>query len=179
MKYFIGFLLKGEVSDWHIKTAKEISDKFNTWKIYEKIPPHITIFYPEGVEDITKIKNYIKEWTQKNKVSGNFYISGFDRFEDRVVFAKMEADKSVTKSIENLREGIRNIETIKDESFPDWHPHSTLANKLSSEDINKIWEYTDRLEKPNFIVPFDNITIFKYGGDQKWFVDECFELSRF
>lgn len=177
MKYFIGYLLQGEVAEWHINTTKKIADKFNTWKIYEKLPSHVTIFYPEGVEDITGIRNYIKDWIVKNKVSGNFYISGFDHFDDKVVFAKIGADESVIKTVENLREGIRNISGITNESFPIWHPHCTLANKLKPEEINSIWEYVSELDKPNFTIPFNNITIFKFVGDQKWVVDEYFELA--
>ena len=140
MKYFIGYLMQGEAAEWHLNTAKKISDEFNTWKIYEKIPPHITIFYPEGVEDITTIRNYIKNWRGKNKVTGNFYISDFDHFDDKVVFAKIDADEAVIKEVNSLREGIRNISDIKNESYPNWHPHSTLANKLNPEKISEIWE---------------------------------------
>ncbi len=176
MKYFIGYLISGEVGEWHIGTAKKISDEFNTWKIYEKLPPHITIFYPEGVEDISGIRDFIKNWVQKSKASGNFYISDFDRFDDRVVFAKIDADKSVVNAVEDLREDLKNMTGIT-EDFPNWHPHATLAYKLSPEEINKIWAYTDKLDKPNFVLPFNNITIFRYEGDKKWVVDESFVLS--
>ena len=178
MRYFIGYLIKGEAAEWHEKIAKQISDKFNTWKIYEKIPPHITIFYPEGVEDITDIRNFIENWVENNRVSGNLYINGFDYFGDKVVFAKIEADEMVFRSVESLREGIRNIAHIENESFPNWHPHSTLINKISPEEINKVWEYTSLLNKPNFALPFDNVTIFRYTDDKKWVVDESFELRK-
>ena len=178
MRYFIGYLLQGTVGEWHTNTAKEIADKFNTWKIYEKLPPHLTICYPEDLSniDITDIRNYLKDWIQNNKISGNFYISGFNRFEDRVVFAKVESDNSVCEVVKDLRQGIRNISNIPNESFPEWHPHATLANKLTSKEINEIWEYTKLLDRPNFVVPFNNLTIFKYLGDREWVVDEYFEL---
>jgi 2'-5' RNA ligase len=179
MKYFIGYLISDEASEWHINITKKISEEFNTWKIYEKIPPHITIFYPEGVEDITDIRNYIKDWAEKNKITGNFYINGFDHFDDKVVFAKIDADESVIKTVNNLREGIRTISNIKNEAFPNWHPHSTLINKISPEEINKVLKYAYELDKPSFRLPFNNITIFKYTDDQKWVVEETFELSQF
>lgn len=55
------------------------------------------------------------------------------------------------------------------EEFPDWHPHATLANKLTAQEINKIWDYALTLEKPNFSLQFDNVTIFRYGAEQNWF----------
>lgn len=179
MKYFIGYLIKGEAAEWQVNTAKKISEEFNTWKIYEKIPPHITVFYLEGVEDISGIRSYIKEWVKKNKIPGNFCISGFDHFDDRVIFAKIDADEFVKKSIENLRADFKNLVNIKNESFPNWHPHSTLANQLNSDEINRIWKFVNKLEKPNFTIPFNNVTIFRYEDDQKWVVDELFELSQF
>ncbi|MBX4189379.1 2'-5' RNA ligase family protein [Candidatus Parcubacteria bacterium] len=178
MKYFIGHLISGKAAEWHTNTAKKISEKFNTWKIYEKIPPHITIFYPEGVEDINAIRNYIQDWTRKNKALGSFRLSEFDRFDDRVVFAKVEADESAIKAIEDLRKGLQDMTGIT-EDFPNWHPHATLAYKLSPEEINKIWEYTNELDKPNFTLLLNNITIFRYAEDQKWVVDESFLLPQF
>ncbi len=177
MKYFVGYLIQGEVAEWHTNITKKISEKFNTWKVYEKIPPHITIFYPEGVEDISPIRNHIKDWTQKNKAPGNFYLSGLGHFRDRVVFAKVDSDESAIKAIEDLRKDLKNMTGIT-EDYPHWHPHVTLANKLTRQEINKIWEYVNQLDRPNFALPFNNITIFRYVGDQKWVVDESFALSQ-
>ena len=140
MKYFIGFLLQGEVSEWHSATAKKISDEFNTWKIYEKLPPHITIFYPEGVEDITDTRNYIAEWVKNNKIPGNIHVSGFDRFDDRVVFAKTDVDEAVGKVVEDLRKNIKVVSGVTKEDFPIWHPHATLAYQLTPVEIENIWE---------------------------------------
>jgi 2'-5' RNA ligase len=177
MKYFIGYLLQGEVAEWHANTARKIADKFNTWKIYEKLPPHITIFYPEGVEDITEVRNYIAGWVKNNKIPGNLYVSGFDRFEDRVIFAKIDADDSVNKAVEDLRTNIKNVSGVTEEDFPIWHPHATLAYKLTPMEIENIWDFTLSLDKPNFTIPFDNVTIFKFIGDKKWVVEESFKIN--
>ncbi len=178
MKYFIGYLISDKAAEWHSNTAKKISEEFNTWKVYEKIPPHITIFYPEGVEDISAIRNYIQKWTEKHKISGSFRMSEFDHFDDRVVFAKVEADESTIKLVEDLRKGLKDMTGIA-EDFPTWHPHATLAYKLSPKEIHKIWEYTNQFDKPNFTLPLDNITIFRYEGDLKWVVDESFALTQY
>ncbi len=177
MKYFIGFLLQGEAAEWHINTAKKIADKFNTWKIYDKLPPHVTIFYPKGVENITDIRNYIADWVKNNKSPGNLYMSGFDRFDERVVFAKIDVDESVNKVIEDLRANIKTVCGAVAEEFPTWHPHATLANKLTPIEIENIWSYTNSLDKPNFTIPFDSVSIFRFVGDKKWVVEESFKLT--
>lgn len=32
------------------------------------------------------------------------------------------------------------------------------------------------LEKPDFTIPFDNVTIFEYAGDREWKILESFAL---
>jgi len=177
MKYFVGYLIKGKAEEWHIKTAKDIANKFNTWKIYEKLPPHITIFYLGGVEDVSDIRNFLKNWAKITPVLGNFYLNGFDRFDDKVVFAKIDADEEILQKVEDLRKEIKRISEITNEDFPVWHPHATLANKVTPQEINDIWNYVSKLEKPDFTLPFDNVAIFKFVGDQKWEVDELFQLG--
>jgi 2'-5' RNA ligase len=176
MKYFVGYLIRGAAAQWHIDTAKEISEKFNTWKIHQKIPPHLTIFYLDELENIDPVRNFLKEWSATAHVVGNFHLNGFDRFDDKVVFAKVEADNSIFSIVKNLRKEIKDITGITKEEFSHWHPHATLANRLPSEEIEKIWKYTMNLEKPDFTIPFDNVTIFEYAGDREWKILESFAL---
>ncbi|MDP2642158.1 MAG: hypothetical protein Q8P21_02620, partial [bacterium] len=63
MEYFIGYELQGDAAEWHIRVAREIFEKFNNYKIHDKIPPHITIFRPFNTEDIGSIKSLLLEWT--------------------------------------------------------------------------------------------------------------------
>lgn len=177
MRYFIGYLIEGEAAAWHVNVAKNISDRFNTWKIYEKLPPHITIFYPFSTENIEPVENLLKEWTQSKKVPENFIISDFDHFEDKVVFAKVGIEQSVGWTVEELRRSLKLISGMPSEDFPIWHPHATLANRQSPEKINQIWGYVLTLKKPNFIIPFDNITIFRFEGDRKWVIEKIFKFN--
>ncbi|HEY4505325.1 MAG TPA: 2'-5' RNA ligase family protein [Candidatus Paceibacterota bacterium] len=177
MKYFIGYLIQGEAAKWHSSLAKSISEKFNTWKIYEKLPPHITIFYLSDIEDVEPTRSFLKNWISDKKVSGNFTISDFDRFDDKVVFARTEPDSSVRTTAEELIRKIKEIPGMTQENFPFWHPHATLMNRVSEEEIKMIWDYVATVERPNFVIPFDNVTIFRFEGDMKWGVDESFKFK--
>jgi len=177
MNYFIGYLISGEVSTWHINLTKDISDKFSTWKIYEKLPPHVTIFYPFSTNNIENIRNLLKDKTQDKIIPGNFEMSDFGHFDDKVVFAKVEADQHSREIVEELRKSLKEIPEMPKNEFPDWHPHATLANRLSSQEINQIWDYVLTLEKPSFTLQFDNVTIFRFEGDRKWVVEESFKFD--
>lgn len=175
---FIGYLITGEAADWHISLSKNISEKFNTWKIYEKIPPHITIFQPFDTKDINFIKNFLRNWVKNKGVQGNFVLFDFDRFDDRVIFAKVDADKEIKEAVEELRKEIKKIPNMPEGDFPVWHPHATLINRLPPPEIEKIWNYLKEVEKPNFTLPFDNVTLFKFVGDRKWGIEESFKINQ-
>lgn len=178
MKYFIGYLIEGEAATWHINVVKNISEKFSTWKLHEKLPPHITIFYPFDAEDIKPVVNLLGNWTQNKKVPGNFSLSGFGHFDDKVVFAKAETDQSVKDIVKELQGILKELPKMPEEAFPIWHPHATLANLLSPQEINEIWDYVLTLEKPNFILPFDNVIIFsRFESDGKWVAEESFRFK--
>lgn len=177
MKYFIGYLIEGKASEWYLSIAKDISEKFNTWKLYEKLPAHVTVFYPFETDDVESVGNFIKKWTQNENIPGDLTISKFDYFVDRVVFAKVDPDKLVIDVVEELRGVLEKIPGMPKDDFPIWHPHVTLANHLTPEEIKKIWDYVQMLEKPDFILPFNNITIFRFEGDRKWVVQESFKFK--
>jgi 2'-5' RNA ligase len=177
MKYFVGYLISGEAAEWHINLAKSISEKFGTWKIYEKLPPHVTIFYLSELEDLTPVRELLQNWTKEKTTPGNLVISDFDRFDDRVVFAKVEPDNEARDMAEELIRKLKEIPGMTQEDFPVWHPHATLAYKLTPPEINQIWEYVQTIPKPNFSIPFDNVTIFRFEGDMKWVAEESFNLS--
>lgn len=177
MKYFIGYLIQGDVARWHVQTAKDISEKFNTWKIHEKIPPHITIFRPFDVEDISSIKDLLSEWTAGSTAS-RFSLIDFGHFDKRVIFAKVITSEPVIGAVSSLQKKIEvaNINPAKD--YPsDWHPHATLANHIDSSVFKEIWSYILTLPKPNLSLPFDNLTIFYSTGNRGWEVGDYFPIK--
>lgn len=176
MRYFIGFAIQEEAGKWHTALAKDISEKFDTWKIHEYIPSHITLYRPFNMDDVSPIKDLLRAWIQKYSVSGTLTLSGFDRFADRVVFAAVDMEKSTEDAIADIRQKIMAV--LPKEDFPNFVPHATLAdNDVSPEKIEKIWEYVNTLPKPHFVVPFDNITLFRKEGEKGWVVDEVFPVN--
>lgn len=176
-KYFVGYLIQGEAAAWHERIAKEISDAFGTWKIFEKIPPHVTIYRPFETEDIQPVLDVLENWSKNQKPNSSFMMSGFDRFGDAVVFAKIEINPIIEKSLLDLKQNLKGIPNMPPEDYSTWHPHATMAYGLAPEEINKIWDYVAMLEKPKFVLPFDNIALFASLGDKKWKVEKLFKIE--
>lgn len=174
MRYFIGYLIQGEAGEWHRACAKDISEKFNTEKIGERIPPHITFVPPFDAEDISLIKDMLHEWIANRPVYGEFTLSGFGWFDDRTVFAAIEADKLVTDAVYELQTILRALPGMSAENQYPWRPHATLANHVRPSDTSAVREYVRALPAPHFVLLFDNATLFRRDEGGVWRVDEIF-----
>jgi len=178
MRYFIGYLIQGEAGEWHYTLAKEISEKSNTWKIYKKIPPHITVFRPFDAADVSPVKNLLREWTAGRLIPGDFTLSGFGCFEDEVVFAVVNTERPVLNTVIDLQKKLHALPGMPPSEYKEWHPHATLANHFESSQFFKIWQYVSALPKPHFVLPFDDVTLFYYDESKTWRVDEMFHLKK-
>ena len=177
MRYFIGFLIKGEAAEWHNALTKGISEKFGTWKLHEHVPPHVTVYRPFDTGDIEPVKNLLEQWAADTDIRGNISLKGYGRFGNKVVFAKVETDAAIRECLEKLRGEIGALPHIPPEDFPEWHPHATLAHRLSPQEIIRIWEHVSLLPEPDFTLPFDNVTLFRHEGD-RWVIEESFYLVK-
>lgn len=175
MKYFIGHLIGGEFAVWHTTITNNIAKKFDTWKISDVCLSHITIFSEFETENIDVVSHTIQTLILDARV-GQYSVTAFDHFDDRAVFAKIEPNIEVTSLVQELKERLEQIPDIPKDKHLVWKPHATMAFRLPPEDITKIWNYVITLQKPDFIVPFDNITIFKFNN-LKWVVEKTFKIE--
>ena len=170
MKFFIGYLIEGEAAVWHNDLARDISEKFNIWNIADTRPPHITIFRPFETESIETILGLLEDWTAGHPLLGKLAISNFGNFDDKVVFADVAVDGDVMNAISDLRAGLHGVPGMPSENHPEWRPHATLAYQVEPAKIKAIRDYVSKLDKPNFNLAFDNVTIFRSEDDRKWSV---------
>lgn len=177
MKYFIGHLLEGEAAVWHNTLAQDISKKFNIWKIWEKGPSHVTIFYPFETENIESVTRVLEDWMTTVGTFPKFLISGFGFFQDKAVFVKTEFVPEFVAMIEKLRSHLWKMPGMPQDDFFVWRPHATLAYKISPEELGRVWEYVQTLPKPHFIIPFSNITIFKFEDQKRWVPEKIFKIN--
>jgi 2'-5' RNA ligase len=174
--YFVGYMLEGEAAAWHSEVAQAISHQFGTWKVHERVAPHLTIFYPFDSEDIQSISTFLEEWSNR-ELLGSMQMRDFGQFEDVAVFAKVEAPPTIDTVVKELQSELLKIAGIPRRGFRDWNPHATLAHRVPKETLKQIWEFVQTLPKPDFTLPFDNLTLFKHEGERAWSIEHIFRLS--
>lgn len=174
MQYFVGHLIEGEAGTWHATITNDIAEKFDTWRIQDICPSHITLFSTFEAENSKVVEDVINAVLSDAHV-GNYSIFEFDHFEDRAVFAKIRPDANVISLVQKLRGSLEQIPDIPEDKHPYWEPHATLAFRLPPEEITKIWNYVLTLKKPDFTASFDNIAIFRFENE-KWIVEKVFRI---
>lgn len=178
MQYFIGYLIRGEAADWHNGLAKEISGKFGTRKIYKRVPLHITLYRPFDTEDVTPIEKLSQRWSESYPAADTLTLSGFGRFDYRVLFVAVNAARSVIDKVAELQQDMSALSHVPFPDYPGgWHPHVTLMNEEDEEKVREAWDYLLTLPMPDITLPFDNVTLFRFHGSGVWKVDSLYALK--
>ena len=168
MQYFLGLHITGDAGAYLHELTKSISEHFGTWALHERVPPHITLFRPFDADDaqLQSVIETVQQWLAAQPMHG-FTISGFDRFDDKVVFADVQADPALVSRVEHLQRRLERLPQMPDER-PHWHPHASIARLLPPEQIERIWEYVTQLEDFAFTVPLENVTVFHHPEQGRW-----------
>lgn len=168
MRYFIAYVIEGEAGAWHQALAKEIVERFDTWKIHEKVPPHVTLFRPFKCDDIAPVEALLGEWAASRTAPGNFLMADYGTFNDKVIFVEAQADEKVRTTVMDLRGKLAALSLVPLEEYP-WYPHATLAHRVPDETIRSIHYFVRTKSKPAFMVPFDNVSLLRFDEKAgKW-----------
>ena len=162
MEYVVVYLIRGKEEKYHQKLVKEVGPKFGeTYMIENPLPSHITLKYSMNLNSPKELEKVLKLFAEKHK-SSKIKIDGFGNFKKFVIFLKIKLSKSSIKLQKELLKEVKKIKGVKMHDFDvKWKPHATIAYGNTKKSFDNIWNYLKTLEKPNFELKFDNITILR------------------
>jgi len=162
MKYVLVYLIRGKVEKYHQKLVKEVGPKFGErYMVENPLPSHITLKSPFELENSKELETTIKRFIRKHK-STKIKVNDFGNFKRFVTFLKTNISKQGFKIQKELLKEVVKIKGVELHKFDiNWKPHATISYGNTKESFNKIWKYIKTLEKPNFQLEFDNITILR------------------
>ncbi|MBE6087185.1 MAG: 2'-5' RNA ligase family protein [Clostridium beijerinckii] len=175
MRYVIVSVVHGEAGDFNNNLRKELFRNFKAKS--SKLPAHFTIKAPFEYDDgITDLNNVLDEFVKVEKAEP-FTIDGYDHFNDRVIFMKVNMSKEAKEVHDRLIDKMNEIPYVnfdkkdgKNKTF-----HVTLASKNLKFIYDKVWDYINRYNC-EFKCSFDNITIYKWE-EGTWKLYKEFRLS--
>jgi len=161
MRYVIVCVVKGAVGDFNNNLRKELLKNLNAKS--SKLPAHFTINAPfEHKGEINELNDVLEKFT-KNVKAEPFTIEGYDHFDDRVVYMKVNMSQEAKAVHDKLIDNMSTIAYINFEEKDGKNKifHVTLASKKLKFLYNKVWNYVQQYPC-EFQCFFDNVTIYRW-----------------
>lgn len=177
MKYYVGYLVKGEVADYYREITSDLSKRFGIKNLSDTKPPHLTFKAPFETENIEIFEKEIKRVASQYKVS-KFFIEGFGRFEsmDKTIYLAIKPDSELNKKANGIIKTIAYFGENRKSIPQPFHPHISVARFLDPEMFQKIWNYVSTLPIPRFETVFDGLTLF-VDQNNHWEVKSTFPFG--
>ena len=166
MRYVIVSIVKGEAGDFNNELRKEVFEKFKAKS--SKLPAHFTIKSPfEYDGSINELEEILEDYSKEAKVKP-YKITGFNHFDDRVIYMDVSMSKEAKKIHDRLIDKLEVLPFInfnkkdgKDKVF-----HVTITSKKLPPKFKDVWEYVNEFNC-DYICNFDNIALYKWE-DNTW-----------
>lgn len=177
MKYVLVYLIRGKAEKYHQKLVKEVGPRFGeSYMIENPLPSHITLKSPFQLDNSKELENTLSLFAKKHK-KVKIKINNFGNFRRFVAFLKISLPKKVVKIQKDLLKEVKKINGIELHEFDiKWKPHATISYGNTKESFDKIWSYIQTLEKPDFDLSFDNVTILRKPR-KRWKVYKIYKLK--
>jgi hypothetical protein len=177
LKYLVAHLLSGDAKRFHLALARELSVRYRTLPLFERIPPHVTVKPPfetdeAGIAEVERVLRAIAVHERAPRLS----FSGFGKFGFRTVYM------DIVKSPDAVSLARRVVKTLN-ENIP-WMPrfplegnklHASVARFLTRRQSGRIWRHLKTMGRPAFDSSLDNIAILKKDG-KSWTVHALIAL---
>lgn len=179
MRRIIAHAIRGEAKIAHEAITRDLAEKFDSFPIHERIPPHLTLkrwfeLDEQGMEALYKT---LDAFAASQKQS-DYALSGFGHFGEGVIYVDVVPSADMSKTVLGLLDALHKVEGLTFEEFDNGgNFHATVAMRaLKPFDFDQIWNYLKTAPQPDFKMKFDNIAVFKKPIDV-WEIERVWELA--
>ena len=164
--YLIAIIPPKEIRDRVHALKLEMKERFNA-KHALKAPVHITLQMPFWLEDEDESVTirHLTSFADEQKPFP-ILLNGFDAFEQRVLFIKIENHQPIKELHQRLnRILIQNLHFPQNRVINELHPHMTIATRdLTESNFYSAWsEFNDKPFKEKFRA--ESISLLKHNGN--------------
>lgn len=179
MRRIIVHLIRGEARSAHETITKELAEKFDSFPIHERIPPHLTLkrWFELTDERMTELYKLLDSFVASQKQS-EYTLGGFSNFGDGVIYLDVKPSSEMLMTAQSLLSKLHEIEelTFDEHDNEEMVFHATVAMRaLRPFDFKKLWDYLHEKEYPVFQMKFNNIAFMKKESDV-WETERVWEL---
>lgn len=166
-KYFVAFLLDGDVRNYSLRLSEEISNRYHTVRFFDKVTPHITVKIPflsdnDGIKDVERTLRAFARTQCAPRVT----IKGFGHFGFRTIYLSTEGNEAADFVRACLSQLTRNIPWLPTPPLEGNKLHVSVARYLTRRKFLKIWRALKGVS-PTFSNRLDNLAILVHE-EGKW-----------
>ena len=179
MRRIIAHVIRGEARIAHEAITRDLADKFDSFPIHERIPPHLTLkrWFELDEKGMDTLHKTLDVFATSQKQS-DYALSGFGNFGEGVIYVDVIPSAEMLQSALHLMDALHKVEGLTFDEFDNGSDfHATVAMRaLKPFDFDQIWNYLETVPQPDFKMKFDNIAVFKKPVDV-WEVERIWELA--
>lgn len=178
MKYFVAHLLSGEVAQYHHKLTRELSERFRTVPIHEKVAPHITVKIPFEANDyeIAQVAERLALFTEQHQ-SEPLLFEGFGRFGFKTAYVDVVKSHRSVQLVRSCVADLNQFSWMQQVHHEGNKLHASVARFMKYKQFRRVWRYL-KTEQPHFKERLDSLAILKKEPGQKaWSVHKEFALK--
>ncbi len=140
--YLIEFRFHGHAKKYLKKQIWDVGKKFKVKGVTKKqVVPHISLVGPFKTGNQKQIVSTFLNVCKKQGTM-KFKLSGFDRFDNRVVYVNVDPSNNLIQFRKELFNALEpKIKTVDTDYLDPFAFHSTIAFKDIKRKFNKIWKY--------------------------------------
>lgn len=178
MRYIIAHLIRDEAGEAHERITKDLTLKFDVFPLHDKLPPHLTLkqWFEMDEQGMGTLYESLDTFADSQTQSA-YTLAGFGNFLQDTIFIDVIPSRKMLQSRLDLMEVLHSIKEMTfDEFDSDSHFHATVAmGALKPFEYDKVRNYLNTIDQPNFQMKFDNFAILKKSVDT-WIVDRVWEI---
>jgi len=179
MRRIIAHAIRGEAQKAHEAITRDLAEKFDSFPIHKRIPPHLTLkrWFELDEQGMNALYKTLDAFAASQKQS-DYALSGFGNFGEGVIYVGVVSSVEMSQSVIALLDTLHKVEGLTFEEFDNAGDfHATVAMRaLKPFDFEQIWNYLKTVPQPDFKMKFDNIAVFQKPVD-KWIVERIWELA--
>ena len=179
MRHIVAHLIRGEAGKAHENITKDLTLKFDTFPLHDRIPPHLTLkrWFDMDEKGMDTLYKCLDVFASSQKQS-DYALAGFGNFGKDVIYVDVLPSPEMSQATLDLMSALHEIKKMTFDEFDNGSNfHATVVmGALKSFDYDQIWDYLKTVEQPNFKMKFDNIAILKKPID-KWVIDRVWEIK--
>jgi 2'-5' RNA ligase len=175
MKYFVGYHIGGEAERYYEDLCADLSRRFGIEDLSRRLPAHCTIKPPFDADDVSGIEAKLASLAGALEPTP-VLMEGFGHFGTRTIFMPILYGPDTRTQVADMLE-VLDVPLRTDRPAGDFALHVSLARFLTPPLFSSIWNYVEKLEKPQFGLQFDNMTLFEHNG-RRWNIAESYMFAR-